>query len=55
MFKMCVLFLKPLGDVNPIILNVNIAQCYFDIWFDSYISNKIMTKKTYMINHMPMK
>jgi len=43
--------------VNPIILDVCIAQCYFDLWFDSYISStkNIMTKKTYMINHIPMK
>ncbi len=30
---------------------------HFDLWFDSYISStkKIMTKKTYMINHIPIK
>jgi hypothetical protein len=29
MFKMCVLFEKSLNDVNPITLDVNIAQCSF--------------------------
>jgi len=29
MFKMCVFFKKSLGDVNPIILDVSIAQCSF--------------------------
>jgi hypothetical protein len=29
MFRMWVLFLKSLGDVNPITLGINIAQCSF--------------------------
>jgi hypothetical protein len=29
MFKMCVLFLKSLGDVSPITLDVSITQCSF--------------------------
>jgi hypothetical protein len=29
MFKMCVLFLKSLGDVSFITLDVSIAQCSF--------------------------
>jgi hypothetical protein len=29
MFKICLLFKKSLSDVNPITLDVNIAQCSF--------------------------